>query len=273
MLSPDGFVLRTEYAEYTFLTREILSPDFTTGYGFMLSQPSIAANTIYTETMNLLELKEGESKVDFEGKNVLYNLNSEKINIRKNAKITENKKQKNQIVNSVITGDVGVLYKKEQKANMLGNVVGIQGTMTSKGDIGDFFFGDADERIKYMIMTGNVNIVEILQDKSIRTAKSHTAEFYSRDDRIVLMGYPVINHRSDVMTGDVMTFYRNRDEIEIQQSNAEVESSSQGRWQTMYVLRAENISKQFKGRKVVNDVSFEINAGEVVGLLLSLIHI
>jgi lipopolysaccharide export system ATP-binding protein len=32
-------------------------------------------------------------------------------------------------------------------------------------------------------------------------------------------------------------------------------------------LRAEHLVKQYKSRKVVNDVSIEVNQGEIVGLL------
>ena len=42
------------------------------------------------------------------------------------------------------------------------------------------------------------------------------------------------------------------------------------------ILRAEDISKSYKGRKVVNGISVNVNQGEIVGLLgpnLSLIHI
>ncbi len=32
-------------------------------------------------------------------------------------------------------------------------------------------------------------------------------------------------------------------------------------------LKAESIFKSYKGRKVVNDISIEVNQGEIVGLL------
>lgn len=35
----------------------------------------------------------------------------------------------------------------------------------------------------------------------------------------------------------------------------------------MTILRAQNLAKTYSGRKVVTDVSFEVNAGEIVGLL------
>ena len=42
------------------------------------------------------------------------------------------------------------------------------------------------------------------------------------------------------------------------------------------ILKAKEISKSYRGRRVVDNISIEVNQGEIVGLLgpnLSLIHI
>ncbi len=177
-----------------------------------------------------------------------------------------------------------VVQNRQQTARCRGHVHATRLLMTVTSDQGLAHY-DKDGRIIDLTCTGNVRIVE-----KDRVATGDKAVYVEEKRTVDLTGHAVARQGDDVLTGEPLVFYVDEDRVvakgasllgkstDLPQGHkadggaapAQSRPSALGdgdRNAAAFQLSAEGLLKSYHRRRVVDDVSFEVRAGEVVGLL------
>ena len=127
----------------------------------------------------------------------------------------------------------------------------------------------ADNRLQKAFADGAVQIVQTGPIRT-RTGTSEHAEYYTDEDKIVLRGGdPTMNDNVRGNTrGTELTYYSDDDRLLVKGSDGKPAISHiRKKHSAMSKLETREISKSYRGRKVVDDVTVSVDQGEVVGLL------
>ena len=117
-----------------------------------------------------------------------------------------------------------------------------------------------------------MEIVQTAKDRK-RTGTGEHAEYYTDDQKVILRRRTRLNWwiRVDGITeGAELTYFANDDRLLVNGAPRDPGNSRIARKQNsgrMSILETKEISKTYRGRRVVDDVTVHVEQGEVVGLL------
>ena len=129
----------------------------------------------------------------------------------------------------------------------------------------------ADSRLEKAFADGDVHIVQNSQDRT-RTGTAEHSEYYTDDQKIILRGGvpKMVDSRGELhRRPGGLTYYANDDRLLVNGSETSppAAASNAEKVTRMTKLETREISKTYRGRRVVDDVSVFVQQGEVVGLL------
>lgn len=100
------------------------------------------------------------------------------------------------------------------------------GTLLVKSKRQDATYDSDSSVLKYMTAYEQVLIKELKpQQGGLNYATSEKAEFLTQEDKIVLSGFPSAYQEHDTLTGELITIYRKKNLVEVNQANAFHEAS------------------------------------------------
>src|SRR5207249_89295 len=175
---------------------------------------------------------------------------------------------------------------KESLVIFTGNVVARQNNSVQYADRMEVYLAEKGDRVLRTVSTGGVRIIT----RDCRTATAARAEYLDLEQRVVLIGNARVWQNDNVVSGDTITIDLSEDRSVVQGGRQErvkavfyprEEGKQNGQGRTpgesghhrrdgtegMEGLVAQGLVKWFKSRKVVDNVSLDIQRGEVVGLL------
>jgi LPS export ABC transporter protein LptC len=210
---PDGFVLTTSRAHYSADTGRVSSPaDFygeskktktewlmVWGKGFIAHREEPIVNI----------LSETRAKIHRFETNEVNDVLSDKANINRFTKVSYFFMNDNR---RLVESTLGTLLvrSRRQEAN----------------------YDAATHALNYMTAYDDVYIKETDPEKSkggIQYATSQKADFISKDDKILLTGFPSVYQTSDTVTGELITVFRSKNLVEVTQANGFHDNSSSDR--------------------------------------------
>ena len=98
-----------------------------------------------------------------------------------------------------------------------------QGTMHVKSKRQDATYDSDKSVLKYMTAYDDVLIRETDPERGqtgLKYATSEKAEFLTKEDKIILSGFPSAYQEHDTLTGELITIYRKKNLVEVSQANA-----------------------------------------------------
>lgn len=201
---PDGFWVKTNRARYSAVTQKVLS-----------DQP------FYGESPS-----GGEGTVHIWGTGFIAGKTSREINILKESKVrviqkkevdvTEVRSDKARI--DRITKEVFFSMQKPQSF-----VEATQGTLYVRSRRQNAVYDPSQKTVNYLIALEDVLIEEKDKQKAkngLKYATCQKAEFLTQQDKILLSGFPSVYQEYDTLTGDLITVYRKKNLVEVNQANA-----------------------------------------------------
>lgn len=117
-----------------------------------------------------------------------------------------------------IRGDRALVDRGEEAVTFFDNVKIHQDKYDVESKAASLFYSGAAKAVQYMVAREDVKIKEA----GGRYTRSQEAQFFSPTNTIVLLGFPSVYDKSDVVTGDRITMYRNTGVIEVTSANAAV---------------------------------------------------
>jgi hypothetical protein len=98
-----------------------------------------------------------------------------------------------------------------------------QGTLYIRSKKQNVMYSQETRDIYYMIATDDVMIQEtdpIKGQNGMKYSTSQKAEFYTKQNKILLSGFPSVYQKTDTVTGELITVYRDKNIVEVTDANA-----------------------------------------------------
>ena len=207
---PDGMWIITDKASYSAATGDITTADPFNGE----SKPSSG---------EVLEMSGTGFKAN-KFNNDVYILSQSRVKMKR-AQQQENTDIRSDFAKVNRETKVSVFTMKDPKTF----VESYQGTLHVRSRKQDATYDSSEKVIQYMTAYDDVLIEELDEQRKkngLKYATSQKAEFLTKEDKILLSGFPAAYQPNDVLTGDLIIYYRKRNIVEVTQANAVHENQS-----------------------------------------------
>ncbi|MGE4232408.1 MAG: LPS export ABC transporter periplasmic protein LptC [Bacteriovoracia bacterium] len=114
-------------------------------------------------------------------------------------------------------------FSMHAQTNKKSFVESIQGTLFVRSKFQDVTYDPQTNNVQYLTATEDVYIKEMDQKRSqtgLKYATCQRADFLTKEDKILLSGFPSAYQGEDILTGDQIIVHRKKNLLEVMQTNA-----------------------------------------------------
>ncbi len=203
---PDGFWIKTEKVHYSAADQRVTSQE--PFYGESIPQKGITDHMKVWGTgflgsklsSDVYILKNSHAVIRHDGNAEITDVRSDQAKINRFTRQTE--------------------FTMNQPTSF---VETLQGTLNIKSRRQDATYDTKESQLKYMTAWDDVTINETDAKKlseGMKYATCQKAEFHTKQNKILLSGFPSVYQDNDTVTGEVITIYRDTNIVEVTEANA-----------------------------------------------------